>query len=558
MVQSIFRSAPVRTRWCGTVATLALVLAVLVSGTADAAATVSGAIVEYALPSSGGSGFAVASGPDGKVWFATGKDMAGRIDPSNPSDLVEYPLPGALAGATQQARGIVAGSDGNLWVTEPVAYRIAQVPPGGSPIQEFTPSSSPCTASPAKFCMAYMAVDGRGNIWFTEPTRNTLGRINLSDSTHTIIEFTLPPCGGGGCFPIGVATGPDGNVWFTMNGSGVGRVTPDGVITEFPITGGGPLGIAAGADQEMYFTENLPSGQDAIGRMDLNGNITGDFPIRAGANPQLLTLGADGNIWIPEIGLASLGHLSPSGAYGEVPLPCNYGGPFGIASGSDGDIWFTDHQNGTDAFGNPTQTPAIGRLDPRNLPAGSRVCPTGALTKGFWQNKNGQAIINGANQSSLSTWLKQFNPFADAPPSELATYAYNTITAASASGVPMNAMLKAQMLATAFDVYFSDLSLGGNKINAPTPIGGVTVDLTKICQTIDGSGGNATCSGSFENVSSVFGGATSMTIMNMLLYENTADPFADAGANWYGQVKATQVIAKDAFDAINNQVAFSL
>jgi hypothetical protein len=86
-----------------------------------------------------------------------------------------------------------------------------------------------------------------------------------------------------------------------------------------------------------------------------------------------------------------------------------------------------------------------------------------------------------------------------------------------------NSMLKAQMLATALYVYFSSPSLGGNKINAPAPLGGIAIDLTNVCQ--------------------------------MLAYQNTADPAADAGANWYGQVKATQVMAKDAFDAINNQVA---
>jgi hypothetical protein len=29
------------------------------------------------------------------------------------------------------------------------------------------------------------------------------------------------------------------------------------------------------------------------------------------------------------------------------------------------------------------------------------------------------------------------------------------------------------------------------------------------------------------------------------------------GTVWYNQVKATQVLAKDAFDAVNNQVAFN-
>ena len=47
------------------------------------------------------------------------------------------------------------------------------------------------------------------------------------------------------------------------------------------------------------------------------------------------------------------------------------------------------------------------------------------------------------------------------------------VMAANASGAAMNAMLKGQMLATALDVYFSSPALGGNKLNAPTPIGGL-------------------------------------------------------------------------------------
>src|SRR5262249_56576941 len=99
---------------------------------------------------------------------------------------------------------------------------------------------------------------------------------------------------------------------------------------------------------------------------------------------------------------------------------------------------------------------------------------------------------------------------------QVATYVYNVIKAATCGGSTCNAMLKAQMLATALDVYFSDPALGGNKIGAPAPIGGVGIDLTLICKMIDSSGGSATCSGSFENVSSAFGGATRMTVMDLL------------------------------------------
>ena len=180
---------------------------------------------------------------------------------------------------------------------------------------------------------------------------------------------------------------------------------------------------------------------------------------------------------------------------------------------------------------------------------------TGALTMGFWQNKNGQAIIAGANQSALGSFLTGYHPFSDMT-NPITAYVTNVIKAASASGSSMNAMLKAQMLATALDVYFSNPS-NGNPIKAPSSIGGITIDLTKICHMIDGSGGTATCSGTYEDASVAFGGATSMTVSAMLLYQNAADPSADAGAAWYGQVKATQQLAKDAFDAINNQVAFA-
>ena len=139
-----------------------------------------------------------------------------------------------------------------------------------------------------------------------------------------------------------------------------------------------------------------------------------------------------------------------------------------------------------------------------------KVCgpaKTGALTMGFWQNKNGQGIISGQAKTGTcasATWLRKLNPFSDlgatSTCAQVATYVYNVIKAASCTSTAKtcNSMLKAQMLATALDVYFSDPALGGNKIGASAPIGGVTVDLTKICAMIDGSGGTSTCSGSFR------------------------------------------------------------
>jgi hypothetical protein len=176
---------------------------------------------------------------------------------------------------------------------------------------------------------------------------------------------------------------------------------------------------------------------------------------------------------------------------------------------------------------------------------------TGALTIGFWQNNNGQAILKAGTATSgvcnAGTWLRTMAPFQDLSTSatsptcsQVAAYVYNVVKAANASGATMNAMLKAQMLATALDVYFSDAALGGNKIAALAPLGGVNIDLTQL------------------GTSAAFGGATSRTVAQLLAYaasQFTAAP-APAGT-WYGNVKATQELAKNTFDAINNQRAFT-
>jgi hypothetical protein len=158
---------------------------------------------------------------------------------------------------------------------------------------------------------------------------------------------------------------------------------------------------------------------------------------------------------------------------------------------------------------------------------------------GFWQNKNGQALIKSANQASLANYLVQFAPFQDLPPQVVATYVTNVVKAASASGAAMNAMLKAQMLSTALDVYFGKV------------LGTAPIDLTYINKPIG--------SASYENVSSSFGGASCMTINGMLSY--AAGRSNSGGTVWYSQVKSgpnSQELAKDAFDAINNEKAFSV
>jgi virginiamycin B lyase len=72
-------------------------------------------------------------------------------------------------------------------------------------------------------------VGADGNLWFTEELGNRIGRISPDG---TITEFTLPTANSG---PIGITVGPDGNLCFTeFNANQIGMIRPDGsTITEF-------------------------------------------------------------------------------------------------------------------------------------------------------------------------------------------------------------------------------------------------------------------------------------------------------------------------------------
>ena len=58
--------------------------------------------------------------------------------------------------------------------------------------------------------------------------------------------------------PRAIALGADGNIWFgEFAGGKIGRITPQGVITEFPIPtpDSGPRALAAGPDGNIWFSE---------------------------------------------------------------------------------------------------------------------------------------------------------------------------------------------------------------------------------------------------------------------------------------------------------------
>lgn len=99
---------------------------------------------------------------------------------------------------------------------------------------------------------------------------------SLPAGATTINEYTLTAAS----YPLGIATGPDGNVWFAEQfGCKIGRITTAGVITEFPLPGNShPSGIAAGPDGNLWFTQYDGTRIGSIVRITTAGVVT-EFPL---------------------------------------------------------------------------------------------------------------------------------------------------------------------------------------------------------------------------------------------------------------------------------------
>jgi streptogramin lyase len=142
-----------------------------------------------------------------------------------------------------------------------------------------------------------------------------------------------------------IATGPDGNQWFTkFDDDAIGRMAPDGTWTEFHGTGAnavtGPLGITAGPDGNLWFTEPV---EDQIGRITPAGDVTLFSGLAPGSQPSGIAAGAGGALWFTEPAVGQIGRITTSGVVSEFSDGLDgFSTPMEMASGPDGNVWFVD------------------------------------------------------------------------------------------------------------------------------------------------------------------------------------------------------------------------
>ncbi len=251
--------------------------------------SVSGVIDEFAVPTPKSLPRGIAAGPDGALWFTEREgNRIGRITPEG--DIREFGLAahtgpdgitagqdGALWFAEQYAgragrlttggawtetgtlpdsgypEGITASSDGSLWVTT--------VPGGGGSAVRIPPSGAPASHSITPYTPGDPAIDAAGNLWFAA-SDGTIGRL---DSKGRLVTFTVPT---EGAYPVGVAIGPDGRIWFTESAaSRIGRLDPAATVSctapaapALSVDGESHARVAAGEPFTLAWTGDLGSG----------------------------------------------------------------------------------------------------------------------------------------------------------------------------------------------------------------------------------------------------------------------------------------------------------
>jgi uncharacterized repeat protein (TIGR02543 family) len=179
-----------------------------------------------------------------------------------------------------------------------------------------------------------------GNLWFSEPDLNKIGRI--TPDGVTITEFIIPTANSDS---ENIRPGPDRNLWFSeRTGNKIARITPAGVITEFPIptANSDPETVVAGSDGNLWFTE---TGANKIGRITPDGATITEFPIPTpSTHPDHLRTGPDGNIWFVEPNAGKIARIlvQAPNTITEFPIPTPGNGVHDLVADTHGYLWVTE------------------------------------------------------------------------------------------------------------------------------------------------------------------------------------------------------------------------
>ncbi|HYH06151.1 MAG TPA: hypothetical protein VEK11_03730 [Thermoanaerobaculia bacterium] len=225
--------------------------------------------------------------------------------------------------------------------------------------------------------------DADRRLWVTLEFHGQIVRLDANGRIDKTYDVTLecPTCAKGArinTHPHGLWFGRDGKtIWYTGKGTGtVGRITPDGKHTTFPLTktvGSVPIYVRAGNDGTMWITELVGN---AIAKITEDGELT-EFLIPTHNSRPIAIVPEPGNsrnMWFSEEAGNRVARITPEGKITEFPIPMTQPNVIlaGLAFDDAGNLWvqqYVDQNNPTPANPSPAGSDHIIRIDKSILTA---------------------------------------------------------------------------------------------------------------------------------------------------------------------------------------------
>ncbi|RYB93746.1 hypothetical protein EUA93_04865 [Nocardioides oleivorans] len=328
-------------------ATLALLVSPLlvVVGTTPAHAAVN----VFPVPTSAANLGRITTAPDGSMWFLErGANKVGRITTSGA--IQEFPLPATDSSVDNPAKGLDVGPDGVVWVTTEHGENVVRLSPAGVVLNNWRfPADDPCVFDVCPYA-GEIRVGPDNTAWISmNYDRSFVVKLG---PTGALTESPNAPA----CDDV-LGEAADGAMW-CQGGSAEGqdtitRVNADaagGVTYPLPSDATYPMGLAAGPVGSIWFTRSSTDGsltspsRGSIGYLDAASGGTQIWSTGSRSAPQDLVMGPDRQMWFTNRGAApGIGHIAANGV-GAISSVGNYE-PTSLTFGPDGAIWFTDAKN---------------------------------------------------------------------------------------------------------------------------------------------------------------------------------------------------------------------
>ncbi len=255
---------------------------------------------EYPLPTPGSGPHGLTFGPDGNLWYTANRaGLIGKLDPAT-GRVTEYRMPDPRA---RDPHTPVFDHDGMLWFTVERGNMVGRLDPRSGKID--------LREVPTQEAIPYgIAVDRRGVPFFCEFGTNKLASID--PHSLAIKEYPLPA----GARPRRIAIAADGGVYYTDYSRGeLGRLDPaTGAVQEWPSPGGPhakPYGIATTPDGMVWFSESGVE-PNTIVRFDPRTARFASAPIPSGGGVvRNIAATPDGRIYLACSGVNQVGVVEP-------------------------------------------------------------------------------------------------------------------------------------------------------------------------------------------------------------------------------------------------------